>query len=380
MTSGSEKRTVLFLSTSSGPGGAERVISTLAASLNQDSMRVVVGLFRPGWLQAECERLLVKTRVIPLEGPLHLRWFVECLRLVHRENISLIHAHEFSAILYGWLVSRLAGVPFVGTIHGKNYFWEKMRRRVAYRLIARTGRLVAVSEDLKRFIMDKVGIPASQLQVIYNGVKVVIPVSDAEIERVRAELGLAPGVLVIAAVGSLYSVKGHRYLLDAMPAVLKRHPNSVLLMVGRGDLEVSLKEQAKRLGIEDRVRFLGMRQDVPRFLAVMDVFVLPSLSEGLSMALLEAMASGKPVVATRVGGNPELVNHGRTGLLVNSEDAQDLAESLIKILSDRVMLHEFGRAGADRVLRHFIIDQMVRQYRDLYGDLLGSMKHGENLN
>src|SRR5262249_33566826 len=150
-----------------------------------------------------------------------------------------------------------------------------------------------------------------------------------------------------------YPVKGHRYLLDAMPTVLKCFPNCVLLLVGRGDLEVSLKEQAKRLGIEERVRFLGMRQDVPRLLAVMDMFVLPSLSEGLSMALLEAMASGKSVVATRVGGNPELVDHGKTGLLVNSEEAEDLAGNLIKILNDRTMLHEFGRAGAERVRGHF---------------------------
>jgi len=380
MTARVEKLMVLCLSTSSGPGGAERVISELSAALNQYGMRVIVGLFRPGWLQTECERLGVRTQVIPLRAPLHLKWFVDCLRLVRRENIRLIHAHEFSAIVYGWLISRIAGVSFVGTIHGKNYFWEKLRRRLAYRIIARTAKLVPVSQDLKRFIVDQVGMPASQLQVIYNGVKSITPVSDAEIERCRAELDLKPGILVIGAVGSLYHVKGHRYLLDAMPAVLKRHPNVVLLLVGRGDLEVPLKEQAKRLGIEERVRFLGMRQDVPKLLAVMDVFVLPSLSEGLSMALLEAMASGKPVVATRVGGNPELVDHGKTGLLVNSEDAEDLAGNLIKILHDRTMLHEFGRAGADRVLRNFSMYQMVSKYRDLYGHLIGCTKDWENLN
>jgi glycosyltransferase involved in cell wall biosynthesis len=380
MTPEVEKLTVLCLSTSSGPGGAERVISVLSEALNQDGMRFIVGLFRPGWLQTECQRLGVETRVIPLAWPLHLKWFLDCLRLVRHENIGLIHAHEFSAIVYGWLVSRLAGVPFVGTIHGKNYFWEKLRRRVAYRIIARTGRLVAVSEDLKRFTVDKVGIPVSRVQVIYNGVEPGLPVSDAEIDRCRTDLGLGAGDLVIGTVGSLYPVKGHQYLLEAMPAVLKQFPNSVLLLIGRGDLEVSLKDQAKRLGIEERVRFLGMRHDVPKLLAVMDVFVLPSLSEGLSMALLEAMVSGKPVVATRVGGNPELVNHGQTGLLVNSEDAQDLAGSLITILNDRTMLQEFGQAGADRVLRHFSMDQMVRKYRDLYGHLLTSMKHDEKLN
>jgi len=300
------------------------------------------------------------------------------MRLIRRENISLIHAHEFSAIVYGWIVARITGIPFVGTIHGKNYYWEKARRRLAYRMVSRAGRLVAVSEDLKQFVVEKVGIPASRILMIYNGVKPDILVSDAEVDSCRAELGLQAGDRVIGSVGSLYQVKGHRYLLDAMPAVLSRHPNTVLLLVGRGELEVSLKEQAKRLGIDRQVRFLGMRQDVPRLLAAMEVFVLPSLSEGLSMAVLEAMASGKPVVATRVGGNPELLDYGKAGLLVRSEDAQDLAANLTKILDDGEMIRAMGRAGEDRVLRNFTMDRMVAQYRDLYWRLVGSVDQGRN--
>jgi len=300
------------------------------------------------------------------------------MRLIRRENISLIHAHEFSAIVYGWAVARITGIPFVGTIHGKNYYWEKARRRLAYRTVSRSGRLVAVSEDLKQFVADKVGIPASRVQVIYNGVKSDIRVSDAEVDSCRAELGLQAGNLVIGTVGSLYQVKGHRYLLDAMPAVLSRHPNTVLLLVGRGELEVSLKEQAKRLGIDKQVRFLGMRQDVPRLLALMDVFVLPSLSEGLSMALLEAMASGKPAVATRVGGNPELLDYGKAGLLVRPEAADDLADNLVRLSSNAAMMCELGRAGADRVRRSFSTDRMVSQYREMYWNLMSSVNQESN--
>jgi len=122
----------------------------------------------------------------------------------------------------------------------------------------------------------------------------------------------------------------------------------------------------ERLAIGVNVEFLGMRQDVPRLLSVLDAFVLPSLSEGLSLALLEAMASGKPVVATRVGGNPELIDHGRTGFLVQPEDAKDLAANLVKLLSDPGMMQEFGRQGVDRVRQHFSMGRMVDGYRDLY--------------
>ena len=346
------------------------MLSVLSSQINRSGADVIVGLFRSGWLQTECERLGMKTRVIPLAGPLYIGWFRSCLRLVKEERIELIHGHEFSAIVCGWIVARLAGIPFVGTVHGKNYFWEKARRRLAYRTVGRSGTLVAVSEDLKNFIVEKVGIPGARLQVVYNGVELGNDTSDVEIARVRSELGLKPDDRVIGTVGSLYPVKGHRYLLDAMPAILEKHPNCVLLMVGRGELEMSLKDQASRLGIESHVRFLGVRQDVPKLLAVMEIFVLSSLSEGLSMALLEAMASGKPVVATRVGGNPELVEHGKTGWLVRAEQPAELASGLLRLLDDASLRVQYGRASAERVARSFSVNRMVGRYRELYRSLI----------
>ncbi len=354
------------------------MISTLAAALNQGQFRVIVGLFRPGWLQVECEALGVRTSVIPLAGRFKLQWFRDCLRLLRRERVALIHAHEFSAILCGWIVATLAGVPFVATVHGKSYFSEKLRRRVAYRLASRQGRMVAVSHDLKRFICEKVGVAEKRVEVIYNGVAPGQTVNDAEVQRCKAELGISGCYPVLGVVGSLYPVKGHRFLLEAMPEILRRWPNARLLMIGRGELEVALKEQVDQLAIGANVHFLGMRQDVPRLLSVLDAFVLPSVSEGLSLALLEAMASGKPVVATLVGGNPEVIEQGRTGFLVQPEDARDLAANLVKLLSDPGMVQEFGRHGAERARQHFSIGQMVDRYRDLYARSLMVYHSGMN--
>jgi glycosyltransferase involved in cell wall biosynthesis len=378
MTSREEKTTVLHLSTSSGPGGAERMISTLTAALNQGQFRVIVGLFRPGWLQEECEVLGVRTFVMPLTGGFNLQWFRACLRLLRKERVALIHAHEFSAILCGWIVAKLAGVPLVATVHGKNYFWEKLRRRVAYRLVSRQGTMITVSHDLKRFVCDKVGVAEKRVEVIYNGVAPAQTVTDEETQKCKAELGISGGYPVLGVVGSLYRVKGHRFLLEAMPELLRRWPKARLLVIGRGELEVALKEQAEELAIGTNVHFLGMRQDVPRLLSVLDVFVLPSLSEGLSLALLEAMVCGKPVVVTRVGGNPELVDHGRTGLLVQSEDAKDLADNLVKLLSDPEMMQQCGRQAAERVRQHFSVGHMVDRYRDRYASLLSVNNPGMN--
>lgn len=364
-------KTILHLSSSSGPGGAERVVCALAASLDSTKFRSIVGLFRGGWLKDQCEARGVRTVVLTGEGFLHWKWMLECYRLVKREGVDLIQAHEFDAIVHGWVVAKLAGIPLVGTIHGKVYFHEKARRRCSYRIISRSATLVAVSEDLKRFIVDEVGIAASRVQVVYNGLDpAAVAAPDADPLQVKRELGLASDELVVGAVGNLYPVKGHRYLLDAIPEVLKACPNTTFLFIGRGELEASLKAQAQALGIEQKVKFLGLRQDVPRLLAVMDVFCMPSLSEGLSIALLEAMAARKAVVVTRVGGNPELVVDGKTGLLVPSQDAPALSRALLALLPNVALRSRFGTSAHERLRTNFSLAAMTARYQQAYREAL----------
>lgn len=145
------------------------------------------------------------------------------------------------------------------------------------------------------------------------------------------------------------------------------------MFIGRGELEVSLKEHVQKLGVEKKVLFLGLRQDVPRLLSLMDVFVLPSLSEGLSLAILEAMTAGKPVVTTQVGGNPELVLHLETGVLVPPEDSWALAEALERVLGDTGLAQRMGRAGRSRAGQYFGLHTMVKNYETLYqGSILRS--------
>jgi glycosyltransferase involved in cell wall biosynthesis len=189
--------------------------------------------------------------------------------------------------------------------------------------------------------------------------------------RVRAELGILDGEQVVTVVGSLYPVKGHRYLLEAAPQVLARCPSTVFLFAGRGDCEVELRAQARGLGIADRVRFLGLRDDVPALLAIADVFVQPSLSEGLSIAILEAMAAAKPIVTTRVGGNPELVADSETGLLVEPANASALAAAVTRILTDGRQARRLGDNGRERVRARFSTANMVTDYEAIYAKALG---------
>jgi glycosyltransferase involved in cell wall biosynthesis len=231
--------------------------------------------------------------------------------------------------------------------------------------------MVTVSEDLKGFVTQRTGIPSRLLRVIYNGIDAFPNVDPHEQARLRSEIGLDSQDQIVGAIGSLYPVKGHRFLIEAVPAIIEACPKARVLVVGRGDQEVHLKEQVKNLGIERYVYFLGLRQDISRLLSIMDVFVLPSLSEGLSVATLEAMASARPVVATRVGGNAELVADGETGILVPSEDSHALAKSIADVLLDSSRARLLGKRGRARVEQRFQMHMMVSEYRKLYEECLG---------
>lgn len=363
-------KTILYLSTSSGPGGAERVISNLASSLDPEKYRAILCLFRPGWIQERTESRGVRTHVIPTHGMTDWRWALQFRRLLRQEQVDLIHAHEFDANVQGTFVAAMSGIPLVATVHGKNYFWERLRRRLAYRWVSRHATMVAVSQNLKQFIVEQVGISSDRIKVVYNGVDVVPHCERADVDQCRKELCVPENDQIVGVVGNLYPVKGHQYLIEGIPAVLKACPNTSFIFAGRGQLEPELKEQVHRLGLDRRVHFLGLRQDIPRILAMLNVFVLPSLSEGLSMAILEAMIAGKPVVATRVGGNPELVLDGETGLLVQPRDSQALASSLVTLLTNRQQATQCAEKGKNRAEGQFSLGTMVRSYQMLYEECL----------
>jgi glycosyltransferase involved in cell wall biosynthesis len=328
-------------------------------------------LFRDGWLRERCERLGLETHIIRMRGALDPVWLRQLTRLLRQSGVALIHAHEFGANTWGTMVGQLVRRPVVATVHGRSYYADCGRRRLAYRVVSRAATMVAVSVDVKRFVVEAAGVAKHRVRVVHNGIGPHGPVSPEAVLRARADLRLSPDERIVLAVGSLYEVKGHRYLIDATPAVLQACPSTVVLIAGRGDRDASLREQARRLGVEGRVRFLGLRTDVPVLLQMADVFVQPSLSEGLSIAILEAMAAARPVVTTRVGGNPELVVDGVTGILVEPADAAGLTVALTRMLTDPAGARRLGTEGLARVQQHFTIGTMVREYEGIYDAALG---------
>jgi glycosyltransferase involved in cell wall biosynthesis len=305
-----------------------------------------------------------------MKGQWDLRWIFQCCGLVRQENVALIHAHEFRANAFGALVAKMCGIPLVATVHGKNYYPDRSKRRMAYRWVSRVAHMVAVSNDLRGFLEERVGIAQNRITVIYNGVDTIREESLAQQRLLKSEFGIVEDEFVIGIVGSLYPVKGHTCLFRALKTVLAHHPKTRLLVIGEGKLEQTLKQEVSELGIERAVSFLGFRNDVPRVLPLLDLFVLPSLSEGFSVALLEAMSVGVPVIASKVGGNPEIVVSGETGYLVPPQRSEELASRIIELISDQESARLLGERGRERVAREFTMARMLEQYQLLYDSCL----------
>jgi len=362
-------RTVLHLIETGGPGGAERMMVHLAGGLGRE-YRSEAALIRDSWLGMALQRRGIPVTMLRRNSEGSFAILRNLLMLIRKRQVEILHTHEFFMNTLGLVASRLTGVPLVATVHGRNYYADRFRRRVAYRLVGKFGaQMIAVSEDIRGFLVERVGIPAGRIRVVPNGVPVDEEPSHERLSRLRRTLGLDEQNRVVGTVGSLYPVKGHTYLIDAAVPVVRRFPDVVFLIVGRGGLREELEAQAQRLGVARYFRFVGHRDDVSDLLGVCNVFVLPSLSEGMPLSLLEAMAAGVPPVATRVGGVAEVIEHGRTGLLVPAADSHALAENVITLLEDRALARDIGESARKVVVRRFSLTGMVQTYREIYAGL-----------
>jgi glycosyltransferase involved in cell wall biosynthesis len=290
-------------------------------------------------------------------------------RLLRAERVDLLHTHTLAAAnTLGRIAARLARVPVVSHLHIENHF----RSRTAWALRGAdnaTARLcaafVAVSEDTRR-AYERQGYPR-RIEVVYNGVEL----DGAPPRSVRAELGLPGDAALVGEVGRLCDVKGQRELIQALAHV----PEATAVLVGAdleqgGAYQRQLEQTAEAVGVRDRVVFAGRRNDVGDVLAELDVFALPSWTEGLPLVVLEAMARRRPVVATKVGGTPEVVVDGETGLLVPPRDPEALAAALRRLLEDAELRRRLGDAGYARVRDRFSAEAMTRRVLELYDEVL----------
>jgi glycosyltransferase involved in cell wall biosynthesis len=310
-------------------------------------------------------------RVVTIDvGRLHrVRGAIALARLLRAERVDLLHTHTLAAAnVLARIAARFSRVSVVSHLHIENHFRPATRflLRGADNVSARlAARLVAVSEDTRR-AYERQGYPA-RIDVVYNGVAL----DGSAPAGIRSELGVAPDAPLVGEVGRLCDVKGQRELIEALAQV----PDATAVLVGAdleegGAYQRKLEQIAATLGVRDRVIFAGRRSDVGDVLAALDVFALPSWTEGLPLVVLEAMARKRAVVATPVGGTSEVVVDGETGLLVPPRDPDALAAALRRLLEDAELRRRLGEAAYARVREHFSAEAMTRRMLAIYDEVL----------
>ncbi len=295
--------------------------------------------------------------------------FLRLAKLFKEQRIDILHAKGWPALFDGVLGARIAGIPVViYSEHGKNIddFYEIKKRRVwTRRLLAPLiDRIVTVSEELKRGLVEVTGLNGKRIVCIHNGVE--FPDIYVENEEKRKELGIGQGDILVGTVGRLDPVKNFDIFIRSAKEILDEFPMVKFLLIGDGPIREDLRLLVSELGLSKNIILSGERNDVAELLKVMDIFVLPSKSEGLSNTILEAMSAGLPVIATNVGGNPELVIDGTTGVLIQPDDVSVLAAAIIDLLRDDEKRKKMGDAGFVKAKKEFSIEKMVRSYEELY--------------
>jgi len=358
-------------------GGGERVLAQLAGAL-KDRYEIRFACQPGGLLEERLNQLGVSIRPLDFRRQVSLPRLVRLLSIIREEGIHLVHSMGARADFYARIAAGLAGAPVVVStiaMFVEGYDVPPFKRalyRAAIRLSERLcDGFIAVSEAVRRVLVEEHRIPEERVVTIYNsGVELDIFRPDGQdgLER-RRELGLDPEAPLVGTIGRLVYQKAHDVLLQAASLVVQAVPEAQFLIVGEGPLRSALERMVKELELA-RCRFAGFREDIPNLLRLMDVFVLPSILEGFPQVLLEALAAARPVVATRIDGVTEVVQHGTTGLLVPPQDPIALADAIILLLKDQGLARRLGEAGRKLVEERFAVSRMIEKVDRFYMTLL----------
>lgn len=353
--------------------GAEMLLLDLMRHREPGFRYAVVCIIRSGPLEEEFARIGIPVIIFGRRGKLDVSLVLRLTSWLRRNRAAIVHTHLFTADTYGRLAAKLAGVPVVfSTVHNIVNPWKGGFRKGIDRLFARLStRVIGCSEEVTQALATRDGIPAERLMAIPNGID-LRKFAQVSGEGVRAEFGLPADRPLLGVVGRLHPAKDHENLFRALAAMPQARAGEVsCLVVGTGELQDALHAMVRQMGLEPCVVFTGMRTDVPRLVAALDVFVMPSRWEGLPIALLEAMASAKPVICTRVGGIPDVVRDGDNGLLVDASDPAQLQQRIAQLLDSPDERTRLGLRARDTVIERFDVTRTAAAYNNLHRQALG---------
>lgn len=363
---------ILHLTTHFNTGGITTYILTLSQQLARLGHHVCVvssgGNMEEDFLQAGVEHV-----TLDLRTKFFLSWKIfsavpRITAMIREKEIDVIHAHTRVTHFLAHLVSRKTGIPYVITYHG--FYHIKPVRRLFPCL---GSRVISISDQVTDHLVHDFHVAPDRVETIRNGINLEAfrAVSPEERERQKILFG-CEGKKVAGVIARLADVKGHRFLIDAVDLARKRVPDIFLMIIGTGREEQGLKDQVRRQGLEDYIRFFPAARTSAGFLAAFDCFVLPSLDEGLGLVIMEAQASGLPVAASRTGGILSLIDDGKTGLLVEPGNAEALAEALVRILSQPDLAASLGAQAREKAQREYGAEIMTEKIVKVYEKALSN--------
>lgn len=366
-----KKRTIIHAIDTTGPGGAETVFLDIAQQLqlpDYDNLAIIKG---SGWVEDQLKLRGIRYQIVKPHGVLSLPYYYQLYKLIRRENVALIHAHLLGSTLTYSILTLMTRLPLVATLHGRVDINPQERFVTIKQAIMRLGvnKLIAVSRDLASYIETRGLFPRKAIDVIYNGVD-----QHRYTRRVAAtlkeQLHIPADAILIGSLGNIRPAKNYETLISAVS--LLKNPLLHFIIAGhkKKDLMEKLELQMKALDVTAQIHFIGFYDNTPDFLAQLDMFVLSSSSEGFSIATIEAMAAGLPVIATRCGGPEEIVQHLKTGYLIPTEMPDQLAAAINHLRENSALAEQLAKAGQEHMRNTFSLNAMLQAYKQHYQHLL----------
>ncbi len=369
------KSVILHMIETTGPGGAERVFVDIVKRLDREEFVPVVLLAGEGWLCDNIVKTGVEPEIIKNSGAYDWKFIKGVINLIKNKKVDVIHSHLDDTNVYANIIGTLSRKPVVATYHGMIGTWhiKNFKDSIKLAIVRHHAKyIVAVSDFLKAELVKAGGFKDNQMRRIYNGVDFDALEEKKEGSSLRTEFDLHDKSVLIGTIGNMEVWKGFDYLIKAAPLIIEKVPNAYFFIVGEGKGKIlnSIRALISSLNLQDRVLLTGFREDISSIIRQLEVFVLPSISEGLSIATIEAMALGKPVVVTDSGGPKEIVDNEMTGLIVPPKDSKAISEGVIRLLSDKTYAVKLGINGKIAVRNKFGIDENINRYADLYRSCL----------
>ena len=359
---------ILYITNHLNIGGITSYVFSVASGMKKRGHRVYIAS-SGGMLLERFRREGINYIPIPIKtkkeiSPKILISYFKLKKIIKDCEIDLVHTHSRTTQVLGCLLHRKTGVAFISTCHG--FFKPRVLRRI---FPCWGKKVIAISDEVRKHLICDFRVPEENIRVIHNGVDLTqLPTPNSQLPtEIRAKFGLGAGP-IIGIVARLSDVKGHIYLIQAMQKVLLNEPGAQLLIVGEGKMKKELLELVQRLGVSQNIFFVPEVMDTKEVLSIMDVFVMPSLKEGLGLALIEAMAGGLAVIGSEVGGIKNLIQHGQNGLLAKPADSLGLAQAILELLANPEKRKSLGENARISIQERFSLEEMLLKTERLYSE------------